>query len=495
MPQPRASEPSTPTTRLAELLGASRIEEMSDSETQAGGTDDGAAEAEVVAPPEPVINELFTTPPKIRVQVETKTSKEQAKTVDECLERLTDRSGRARNSHGLQRLRKAKHNEFLHDALGDYPGKFVLMDASRPWLLYWSLSGIALLGSTDITDFEDRLADTVTPCQNRDGGFGGGHGQISHLAASYAIVLALVIVGGDEGFNLIDRRAMWHWLGAMKQSDGGFTLCHGGEEDVRGAYCALVMLSILDLPLELPPEAPARQSGMTSLLDGLLEWISKCQTYEGGLAGAPGCEAHGAYTFCGLAALCILGEPHATINKSLDVPSLVAWLSSRQHAPEGGFAGRTNKLVDGCYSHWVGGCWALVEAAVHGPVSAPTAAPPPRLWSREGLATYILQCCQNAQGGLKDKPSKNPDAYHTNYNICGLSAAQHRYAYCPSQEPDMEGNLKAGFSWVMMAEGEREEEGRVFDDEDRVGAINPVYVVPVGRAERARRFFESKRGF
>lgn len=27
----------------------------------------------------------------------------------------------------------------------------------------------------------------------------------------------------------------------------------------------------------------------------------------------------------------------------------------------GGFRGRTNKLVDGCYSWWVGGCVALVE--------------------------------------------------------------------------------------------------------------------------------------
>lgn len=27
----------------------------------------------------------------------------------------------------------------------------------------------------------------------------------------------------------------------------------------------------------------------------------------------------------------------------------------------GGFRGRTNKLVDGCYSWWVGGCFALLE--------------------------------------------------------------------------------------------------------------------------------------
>ncbi len=31
------------------------------------------------------------------------------------------------------------------------------------------------------------------------------------------------------------------------------------------------------------------------------------------------------------------------------------------HVELGGFRGRTNKLVDGCYSWWVGGCVVLVE--------------------------------------------------------------------------------------------------------------------------------------
>lgn len=31
------------------------------------------------------------------------------------------------------------------------------------------------------------------------------------------------------------------------------------------------------------------------------------------------------------------------------------------HIELGGFRGRTNKLVDGCYSWWVGGCFLLVE--------------------------------------------------------------------------------------------------------------------------------------
>ena len=85
----------------------------------------------------------------------------------------------------------------------------------------------------------------------------------------------------------------------------------------------------------------------------------------------------------------------------------MSWLSARQYAPEGGFAGRTNKLVDGCYSHWVGGCWPLLEASISGPqgqddLTKP--AYPGSLFSREGLIRYVLSCCQADEGGLRDKP-------------------------------------------------------------------------------------------
>lgn len=92
----------------------------------------------------------------------------------------------------------------------------------------------------------------------------------------------------------------------------------------------------------------------------------------------------------------------------LDLPLLLSWLSARQYAPEGGFAGRTNKLIDGCYSWWVGGCWPLLEAALNGPQTSENALLPitGSLYSREGLIRYILCCCQSERGGLRDKPSK-----------------------------------------------------------------------------------------
>lgn len=222
------------------------------------------------------------------------------------------------------------------------------------------------------------------------------------------MVLAIALVKNEEAYNLIDRHALWQWLGQLKQSDGSFRVCEDGERDVRGAYCALVAITLLSLPWELPNDAPARGHGFTDFRDGLGCHLSRCQTFEGGLSANPTNEAHGAYTFCALACLSILGPPQETIKQYLDLDLLIKWLSERQYAPEGGFAGRTNKVVDGCYSHWIGGCWPLVEAAVNGPGGRSNAADneQARIFSSEGLVRYILGCCQAVGGGLRDKPSK-----------------------------------------------------------------------------------------
>ena len=101
------------------------------------------------------------------------------------------------------------------------------------------------------TEHSSSVVETFQPVQNRSGGFGGGHGQLSHCATTYAVILSLAIVGGKDSLDIIDRRALWvvtgpvalcmadlkslrwRWLGEVKQNDGGFRMCVGGEEDVR----------------------------------------------------------------------------------------------------------------------------------------------------------------------------------------------------------------------------------------------------------------------
>lgn len=81
-------------------------------------------------------------------------------------------------------------------------------------------------------------------CQHPDGGFGGGPGQIPHLAPTYAAVNALVIIGTQEAYNVINRKKLMDFLWSVKQTDGSFAMHVGGEIDIRGAYCALSVASV-----------------------------------------------------------------------------------------------------------------------------------------------------------------------------------------------------------------------------------------------------------
>ena len=181
-----------------------------------------------------MLPDLFTQPPPVRDALVTETSKVQDKTVDVCLPYLTGDVGShiTYNAHGVPSLDREKHFKFLHKNLGRFPGAFVAADASRPWFMYWSLGGLSTLGE-DVSGYREAVIETARCMQNDQGGFGGGGKQLSHLATTYAVVLALALVGGEDAFDVVDRKSMWRWLCSLKQPDGGFQMCVDGEEDVR----------------------------------------------------------------------------------------------------------------------------------------------------------------------------------------------------------------------------------------------------------------------
>jgi prenyltransferase beta subunit len=74
---------------------------------------------------------------------------------------------------------------------------------------------------------------SLKACQHPEGGFGGSHGHMAHLAPTYAALNTLALYGGDEAFEIVDRKKMYSWLLSIKQPDGGFVMHHGGEEDAR----------------------------------------------------------------------------------------------------------------------------------------------------------------------------------------------------------------------------------------------------------------------
>lgn len=302
-------------------------------------------------------------------------------------------------------IRKRVHCQLLKDYLRTLPQKYECLDASRTWIVYWVLHSLSLLN--DMPDAET-LSDVVkflTLCQHDDGGYGGGPGQYPHLGTTYAAVNALSIIGTEEAYNSLDRSSLQKFLWTVRDVDGSFALHKGGEQDIRGAYCAVSIAKITNTYTD-------------ALFDKTAEWIVSCQTYEGGFAGCPGMEAHGGYAFCGIASLALLNKTHLC-----DVDALLRWCVNRQMRLEGGFQGRTNKLVDGCYSFWLGAAFPIISAILSQENKELLETV---LFNQGALQEYVIICCQALPGGgFIDKPGKHRDVYHTCYALSGLSVAQH----------------------------------------------------------------------
>lgn len=108
----------------------------------------------------PTAPDLFTSPPPIRDFVKTETSVKQDYTVQECLPFLAGLKGCGRslfdyNEHGVPRLDRDRHVRYLHDSFDELPAGFVAFDASRPWLIYWALTGLSILGE-DVGQYRQR---------------------------------------------------------------------------------------------------------------------------------------------------------------------------------------------------------------------------------------------------------------------------------------------------------------------------------------------------
>lgn len=352
-------------------------------------------------------------------------------------------------------------NIFLHKPL---PSQMTVLDASHCWILYWLINATSLLGGvqsikSDVCQNCIKMAMSYLYEDEEDEGFGGGYMQTPHLADTYAMLCTLAIVGDEECWSQIDRKKVYHLLLSLKNKDGSFAIAKDSETDTRSVYCALCtacMLNILD----------------DELKKGVEDWIVSCQTYEGGFAGNPGDEAHSGYTFCAIASLCILKSP-ARIAELINVDSLLRWLCHRQYAIEGGLSGRTNKLVDGCYSHWGGGTAALLEC-----ISGNR-----NVINRTALQNYILCCCQAEPFGLVDKPGKYPDFYHTNYVLCGLSACQHYQIY------DEKLALKEGTAFGYRPITIPDEKVITIDEKNLVEALDPVFVAPSGSVLKMRNYY------
>lgn len=117
--------------------------------------------------------------------------------VDEFL--LAMQSSRAR-------LLRSEHIRYCRKLLTRLSSSFESLSASRPWLFYWPLHSLDLLG-VDMQEYAARSAESLSRLQADTGGFRGGYDQIPHAAPTYAAVNAIMTLGSEEGYRMINRYA------------------------------------------------------------------------------------------------------------------------------------------------------------------------------------------------------------------------------------------------------------------------------------------------
>ncbi|UKK01819.2 farnesyl-protein transferase beta subunit [Theileria orientalis] len=330
-------------------------------------------------------------------------------------------------------LKSERHLSYLKGHLSHTgPTKMInlgYLDSSRPWIVYWTLHSLCLLGE-DITPYKERAVQTLLLCWDEEhGGFGGGKFQRGHLATTYAAICVLRMF---HSLHVVDTRKLYSFLMDMKLDSGVFTTTYGGEYDTRSTYCAIACGSMTGLLTE-------------ELTKNTAAFIQSCQTYEGGIAAEPGLEAHAGYTYCGVSCLALLGQLHR-----LNLNKLHYW-ALRRVTSQFGFQGRPHKLVDSCYSFWIGAVLRIISG------KGTTCDPNIRVDARIGTSTgavagigtgigactgntlsliqmltrcYVLVVAQTG-GGFRDKPNKSPDLYHTCYSLSYLNIvtpiAKHRH--------------------------------------------------------------------
>lgn len=140
----------------------------------------------------------------------------------------------------LPTIHRLQHIKFLETSLRSLATNYECLDSSRPWLIYWILNAAHLLNFRFPDDLLSRVVKFLIKCRSKNGGFGGGPGQIAHLATTYAAVNALCIIGTTEAYDAIDKSSLIRFLYSVREDKiGAFRMDNDGEIDVRGAYCAV----------------------------------------------------------------------------------------------------------------------------------------------------------------------------------------------------------------------------------------------------------------
>lgn len=157
---------------------------------------------------------------KTKLEPLTKTATDQEETEDTVKRYYYEKLDNNKLILSRAKISRELHSKYLKEGLKTLPTSFQALDASHPWLCYWILHALTLLGNVIPKTQTSHIVEYLSKCQSPHGGFGGGPNQLSHLATTYAAVMSLAILGTEEAYNTINRPALQDYLIRMHQKSG-----------------------------------------------------------------------------------------------------------------------------------------------------------------------------------------------------------------------------------------------------------------------------------
>lgn len=311
-------------------------------------------------------------------------------------------------------LARNKHIKYFQRFLNVLPTCLSSYDTTRLTMAFFAISGLDILNALDVLDDEKKehiigwiyrlqvvpdgsesswkkcgFQGSSTLIYQRDEAECSTTYECGHLAMTYTGLASLVILGDD--LSRVNRAAIIRGVKALQQEDGSFSATlAGSESDMRFVYCAACICYILQ-----------DWSGMD--IERTMNYITRCMSYDYGIAQTPEVESHGGTTFCAVATLALMNQLETCFtNKQLD--GLRRWGLSRQIS---GFQGRPNKEVDTCYSFWLGALLKILGVF--------------EMVDYQQNKNYILSTQDPVVGGLSKWVDTTPDPLHTYMGLCGLS--------------------------------------------------------------------------
>jgi geranylgeranyl transferase type-1 subunit beta len=310
------------------------------------------------------------------------------------------------------------HIRYFAYHLRNLPSPYSSLDTNRLTLVHFAIQALDVL---DVIDNEE-LCDIshidkdavvewiyslqITSNDPKRGGFQGGthlgsgnpqHHEYaySHIAMTYTALCSLTTLGDD--LSRVSKTAIINCLKILQRDDGSFQgVAVGSECDARFLFCACAISYILD-----------DWTGID--IDKAVAFVQSCRGYDGGISLIAGQESHGGSTFCGAAALVLMGKLDQVLDEDGWRTQLVHWCVHRQI---GGMQGRTNKVEDTCYSYWIGGTLCLLGME--------------HLLDQDKLRNYIMSC-QHARGGFGKIIGAYPDVLHSFYSLAWMSISSKKH--------------------------------------------------------------------